>query len=142
MKSNQYTTSFYPERPPRTESFKDFRSRGHRDQAFSTVQTGYGIFKLIFMSLLIISVFRLVGGFGQITFTSFLERLSSAPAISFDWLHVFDFSFVDTAPAWLEWFASILDTFLDLFKSGMFVGTAVLNCLSFLLYFLRWIFLG
>lgn len=130
--------SHEPITSPKAKGGLAARERPHIDGATHVV----GIFQILICLILLVSTFRILSGSGALTFTGFLSQLSNAPSIPFDWLHVFDFSFASTAPSWLQWLASILDTFIDLFKAGMFVGTAVLNCLSFLLYFLRWIFLA
>lgn len=109
----------------------------------SDLDIATGILRIVFMLFLGICVVRfLTRGVDSIpTFTSLLERLSSAPSISFDWLDVFNFTLADMFPVGLQWLGKFFDFFIDCFRTGMFVGTAVVNIFPFLFYFVQWIFL-
>lgn len=105
-------------------------------------QTGKGLLHTVFILFLGIVLIRvLTRGLDNIpTFTSLLDALSGAPSIPFDWLDVFNFSLADMFPVGLQWLGSLFDFFVDCFRAGMFVGTAVVNIFPFFFYFIQWVF--
>lgn len=100
-----------------------------------------GLFSALALLLLVLAVFRLLHNGDVISLQSFFSKVVSAPSIPTNWLHIFDTSFGDSFPWALAWLGKIFDFFSDLFSFAMFISVAALNALSFILFFLRWLFL-
>lgn len=116
--------------------------RPSKRDIYGGISSAFGVLHVAFLCFLVVVVIRLLTrSLDNIpTFTSLLDMLSSAPYISFDWLDVFNFSLADMFPVGLQWLGSFFDFFVDIFRAGMFVGTAVVNVFPFLYYFFRWVF--
>lgn len=112
-----------------------------RDANRSDWNLAGGIFRVIIFIILGVSVIRILSGSSSLTFTSFLEQLSNAPSIPFDWLSVLSTNFGETFPYGFQWLGSAIDFFVSLFAGTLYASISVTNALTFLLYFLRWIFI-
>lgn len=86
-------------------------------------------------------------------FVAFLENLQTAPTISLDWITVLDriqlptlsvpsSGFGQALLAGYVFLAKLVDCLASIAKFLAFVGTSCLNCLSFLMWGVKWIMLG
>lgn len=93
-----------------------------------------GILRIIFLCLIAVALFRILLGKPIPTFTSLLDFFSGSFTVNFpiDW-------FVD----WGDWgFLNFLRDLLMNFSSiFVFLGTGLVNLLSFFIAIIRWIFL-
>ncbi len=114
------------------------------DKPIRSVRVGRtigGIFAVILVTLLAISLIRMLSGKQAISFSGLLSQLSNAPTIPTNWLKVLSTNFGDTFPYGLQWLGDVFDFFANILSFSLYVGTAGLNSLSFFFYFLKWVFL-
>lgn len=102
---------------------------------------GASVFRVVIVLLLAICLIRILANREAISFTSLLQYMSGAPAIPTDWLIVFDTDFASQLPGWLSWLGGIVDFFSSAMSLSIYTGVLGLNAITFLFYFLRWIFL-
>lgn len=144
------------------------RGRVHVSKSSSTFNTktgvsssssrsfGYSIFGVVFLILIVAVLFakfanRNIPSEGF--FTSFLEKMQTAPTISMDWLSFFDnWSMPELAVpsgsvaqfllGMYVFAAKLFNILASVFKFICFICTALLNALVFVLWGVSWLFFG
>ncbi|AXF52635.1 MAG: hypothetical protein [Inoviridae sp.] len=103
-------------------------------------KTAFTIFKLIFLLMIVFSIVKILVGRDPITFSGLLSTLSNAPTFSTDWIKYVQTNFSETFPWGFQWLGSIVDFFTDLLSVSLFVSVGAANVITFILYFMRYLF--
>lgn len=107
---------------------------------------GSGIIKVIGLFLLLIIVGRLLTGAvngsvaSKLHFMELLSYLKDTPVIPTDWVYAMVTNFSVTFPDWLQWLGAIIDAIIHIVQVGAFTSVSAINLLSFMFYFLVFIF--
>lgn len=117
------------------------RARAKNRQATrENVEGGIGVVKVVFLLLIVFSVFAyLRDDESSITFNSLLDIIGNAPQISLDWLDWTEISFGDWGI--LNPLRNLLSTLIDLVNVLCFLGTGLVQAVLYLLYFLWFLLL-
>lgn len=119
--------------------WKDLEDKKRIFNSSSRFVDSIGILKIIFLLLLLVMVFRSLSGVNSISFTSFLT-----------WLRDFhpllqNFSFVDLSIVgdWgiFNFFKDFLNIFMQVISVAVFVCKAIVNFISYVFGFVRFLFL-
>lgn len=128
-------------------SRSDWESYNRSNDYHSAVNVP-SIFTVLFLVLLIVTVFRLltrfengVSGTFYIDLQSLFTKFSEAPTISTSWISSFSTNYGETFPYGFQWLGHFIDFICQMLSGIFFASVSVSNALIFLFYFLRWILL-
>lgn len=99
------------------------------------------IFSGILFVLLIALLIRMVGMYTTApTFTGLLETLQSVPEIKIPFLSTVTSNTLNSSWAILDGFRVFLRTILDLVDVAIFMVNGILSLITYIVYFMRWLF--
>lgn len=95
---------------------------------------------LVIISFAVIAFLRFGNTENALTFESFLSFLQNVPAVDYGWLNIAEVSL--NLPDWLEWLNTVINFLASLIEVFGFLLAGIWQALNFILYFLRYLFLG
>lgn len=117
------------------DRFKKFRNQRIRQKSSFLIDNKGSIFSIVIMILLVISIFGVLANKELIDFGGFLSILRNAPTIDLGWLNLSSASIGDWgAFNFLKDFIYLILGALDVVS---FIGTALLQVVLYIVYFLK-----
>lgn len=121
---------------------KSSSSKGKRLKK-SDLPSGGSIFGLILLLIILFNIPAFVAGNGEVSsyfsFERFMNMLASAPTIDMSWItNVLQPITADWGV--FQFFADFLNSLLTLFQGICFLAVGIVNLVSYLLYFLKFLF--
>ncbi len=97
------------------------------------------LLSIVVVALLVAIIIAKYSGNGNLpTFTSFLETLSNSPTLSIPIFNISTFVLNDWGV--FNWLRDFISVFMSLINIIIFFANGVLSVLSYIVYFLQWLF--
>lgn len=132
--------------PNKYSRVRFLQGRGNTVTSSSILALVIGLFGLFVMGRILstatVNSDGYLTSFQFLTFERFLSVVQGTPQIPLDWLNVFNINMLDLLPSSWSWLASFLQVFVNLFRSSLFLSTAILNALTMILYFVSFLLVG
>lgn len=116
--------------------------RENMEKAGQIKESGNGVFLILVLTVIVLTVFALLHNGDRFTFQGFLEFLGNLESLPVQKLLV-EGTIKDIVSDWgiFNFFRDFLNFFTDLFNIVVFFGACVGNIVHYVFQFLRWLFL-
>lgn len=122
------------------KKFRIAQKRTNRAYRSTFVSPLLKVILLILIVSAVVSFLRFGDVNNAFSFESLLSFLQGVPSVNFDWLVIDEVNF--DLPSWLDWLDNIVNFFASLVEFFGFILAGLWQALTFLLYFLRYLFVS